>query len=271
MADTLSTTPKLLITNIAKKVETTPKIFIANNSKSVETKPVLFIATVPFSVTITINGDSKRNVYVDETILADTEREVTDGISTVTLQTDTKRTVFTECTINADTSRTVKTFSYLYFNTKRTVSNVDKKQPSITDKYHNVFTLSPLVESDFSQGVILSGTYQIPTEHRIFNETNVTTYIITGLEVEAFNVAQWIDSVDNFDEIVNFENKNITKCVNASAYIRTSNDGITFGNWQKLFDGAQYQGKYYDFRLELSTTYKYITPVVKLFGYIVHR
>ena len=249
---------------------TTPKLFITTVPQETSVTPKLFITTVPYSTTVTINSDTKRSVYIEETTEFDTEREVTDGVTTVTLQTDTKRKVFVEYTINADTSRTVKTYSYLYFNTERTVVNASKVEPSITNTYHNVLTLAPLYGTDFSKGVKSEGTYQIPAEHQIINNAGSMAYIDVDIDAETFNVSQWIDSVSDFDDIINFDGGDMGDCVTITPYVRTSDDGTTFGNWQYLYSGSQYKGKYYDFKLKLSTTNYNITPVVKKFGYTVH-
>lgn len=253
--DELTITPKLLVTTVPQEASVTPK---------------LFVTTVPYSTTVTVNSDTKRSVYIEETTEFDTEREVTDGVSTVTLRTDTKRKVFVEYIINADTSRTIKTYSYLYFNTERTVVNASKVEPSVTNTYHNVLTLAPLYGTDFSKGVKSEGTYQIPAEHQIINNAGSMAYIDVDIDAETFNVSQWIDSVRVFDDIINFDGGDVGNCVTITPYVRTSDDGTTFGNWQYLYSGSQYKGKYYDFKLKLSTTNYNITPVVKKFGYTVH-
>ena len=251
-------------------VTTTPKLFVTTVPQEVSVTPKLFVTTVPYSTTVTVNSDTKRSVHIEETTEFDTEREVTDGVSTVTLRTDTKRKVFVEYIINADTSRTIKTYSYLYFNTERTVSNASKVEPSITNTYHNVLTLAPLYGTDFSKGVKSEGTYQIPVEHQIINNAGSMAYIDVDIDAETFNVSQWIDSVRVFDDIINFDGGDVGNCVTITPYVRTSDDGTTFGNWQYLYSGSQYKGKYYDFKLKLSTTNYNITPVVKKFGYTVH-
>ena len=265
MATTASVTPKLFATTMPKGVTATLK---------------LFVTTIPFSANVSETFDTSRNVAKTETVLADTLREVTNGASTTVIEADTLRNVINEVTIEADTARKVKAYSFFYFSTLRAVINHDKQQKSIG---HDVLTLAPktLVDSitdfnsvvnfDFNGGINTSGEYQIPASHRIYNENDVLACVDIDIDAEAYNVNQWIDLAINFDSIQEFDGEDISSFVRVTPYIRLSSNGTTFNNWQKVISGAQYKGKYYDFKIALVTTDPNTTVLVRNFKYTVRQ
>ena len=265
---------------MATTASVTPQLFVTSTSKAITTTPVLFVTTVPWSASITTSFDTSRNVINEDVVLADTLREVTDGVSTTVIEADTKRNVIVEDEILADTAREVKTFSYLYFSTLRNVVNDSKRQKAIE---HDVLTLAPktsldnvanvdsIVNFDFNGGINLTGEYQIPASHRIYNESGDLACVDVDVDAEAYNINQWIDLAVDFDSIQDFDGEDIASYVKVTPYLRTSSDGTTFNNWQKGISGAQYKGKYYDFKLALVTTDPNTTVLVRNFKYTIRQ
>lgn len=256
----------------------TPTLFVTNTSAIAITTPKVFVTTIPWSASITTSFDTARNVIKEETILADTLREVTDGVSTVVVEADTARNVIKEYTLDFDTSREVKTYTFLYFSTLRAVINPDKQQKSMG---HDVLTLAPktqvdsitdfnsVVNFDFNGGINTSGEYQIPVSHRIYNENDVLACVDIDIDAEAYNVNQWLDLAINFDSIQDFDGEDISSFISVTPYMRTFIEGSGYGNWQRIISGAQYKGIYFDFKLELSTTDENTTVLVRNFKYTV--
>ena len=123
---------------------------------------------------------------------------------------------------------------------------------------------------DFNGGVNLQGSYQIPANHRIYNDDNVLAYVVTDINAEAYNINQRFDWIADFDSVSDLDGSNIGAKVQAVPYVRLSDDNITYGDWNRLVNGAQYKAKYYDFKLVLNTTDSNVTIVVKKFGYTVY-
>ena len=256
----------------------TPTLLVTSTSKEVTVAPVLFVTTVPWSTNLSATFDTSRNVATTETILADTLRETTDGSTTILFDADTARNVYNQYTYTFDTAREVKVYTYLFGSTLRNVINDSKRQKSLGS---NVLTLAPktkidsvsnvdsIVNFDFNGGINTSGTYHIPASHRIYNENNNSVCVDVGIDAEVFNINQWIDLAANFDSIKDFDCENISSFVSVTPYMRTSNDGTTYGNWQNIVSGAQYRAKYFDFKIELSTTDSNTTVLVNNFKYTV--
>jgi hypothetical protein len=145
----------------------------------------------------------------------------------------------------------------------------------------NVLTLKPktnldsstdfdsIVNFDFNGGLNMQGTYQIPSMNRIYNATGALSYVNVDIEAEAYNINQQIDTATDFDSIQSSDNIGVN--VNVTPYLRLSDDGTTFSNWQVALSGTQYKAKYYDFKIELSTIDPNTTVIVKKFGYSVYR
>lgn len=255
-----------------------PIVFVTNTQKIVEVKPVVFVTTVPFSVNVTLTVDTARNIVATDTIEADTLREVTDGASSATIFADTVRNILQTNTIEADTAREVKSYTVITASTLRNVLNADKQQSVIG---HNVLTLAPktqvdsivdfdlVVNFDFNGGINVSGEYQIPSSHRIYNEGGALACVDVSVDAEVYNLNQWIDMAVNFDGIKDFDGEDISSFVSVTPYMRTYIDGIGYGNWQKIISGAQYMGTYFDFKLALSTKDENTTVLVHNFAYTV--
>jgi hypothetical protein len=258
--------------------EVTPKLFVTSISKELTTTPKLLVTTIPFQINITNTFDTSRNVVKAVTIEADTSREISDG-TPIFLTADTKRSLSNVVTVNADTSRTIKSFTYVFASTLRMVLNEDKVQSSIG---HNVLTLEPKTKVDsittfdtvqnfdFNGGIELSGEYQIPASHRIYNENGTLAYVDMDIDAKAYNINQWLDFAMDFDTIMDFDGENIGAFITVTPYLRLSEDGVTFGDWQRLINGAQYKANYYDFKINLSTIDANTTVVVNKFGYTIH-
>jgi hypothetical protein len=145
----------------------------------------------------------------------------------------------------------------------------------------NVLTLKPktnldsstdfdsIVNFDFNGGLNMQGIYQIPSVNRIYNATGALSYVNVDIEAEAYNINQQIDTATDFDSIQSSGNIGVN--VNVTPYLRLSDDGTTFSNWQVALSGTQYKAKYYDFKIELSTTDPNTTVIVKKFGYSIYR
>lgn len=266
--------------SVITSASVTPVLFITSTSAVASATPKLFVTTVPWSASITTSFDTSRNIINEETILADTLREVTDGVTTTVIEADTKRNVIVEDEILADTSREVKVYTYLSFSTLRNVVNDSKRQKAIE---HDVLTLAPktnldsvanvdsIINFDFNGGLNLAGEYQIPTSHRIYNESGDLACVDVDVDAEAYNINQWIDLAENFDGIQDFDGEDISSFVRVTPYIRLSSDGTTYNAWQKVISGAQYKGKYYDFKLALVTTDPNTTVFVRNFKYTVRQ
>jgi hypothetical protein len=115
----------------------------------------------------------------------------------------------------------------------------------------------------------MQGTYQVPSVNRIYNATGALSYVNVDIEAEAYNINQQIDTATDFDSIQSSGNIGVN--VNVTPYLRLSDDGTTFSNWQVALSGTQYKAKYYDFKIELSTTDPNTTVIVKKFGYSIYR
>ena len=266
--------------SVITSASVTPVLFITSTSAVASVTPTLFVTTVPWSTNVTTSFDTSRNIINEDTILADTLREVTDGITTAVIEADTKRNIIVETEILADTSREVKTHTLLSFSTLRNVINNTKQQKAIE---HDVLTLAPktnldsvanvdsIVNFDFNGGIYLTGEYQIPASHRIYNESGDLACVDVDVDAEIFNVNQWIDLAIDFDSIQDFDGEDIASYVKVTPYLRTSSDGTTFNNWQKVISGAQYKGKYYDFKIALVTTDPNTTVLVRNFKYTVRQ
>ena len=266
--------------SLVGSVSITPTLFVTNVSSKVLVTPSLLVTTVPFTANVTINCDTQRSIINEVSIRADTLREIVDGTIVINLQADTARALANYVTINADTKRELKTYSYLYFSTSRLVSNPNKQQKNIGE---NVLTLKPvtmiddaidfdsIINFDFNGGINVTGEYEIPSSHIINNANNKFAYVNVDIDAEPYNINQWIDYTRNFDTIKNFDGENLGKNVKVTPYMRTSDNGVTYGDWKVLISGTQYQAKYYDFKLRLSTSDENTTVIVKKFGFTVYE
>lgn len=258
----------------------TPILFVTDVSSKIAVTPSLFVTTVPFTANVTINCDTQRSIINEVSIRADTLREIVDGTIVINLQADTARALANYVTINADTKREIKTYSYLYFSTSRLVSNQNKQQKNIGK---NILTLKPvtmidnaidfdsIVNFDFNGGINTTGEYNVPSNHIINNTNNNFAYVNVDIDAEPYNINQWIDYTRNFDTIKNFDGENLGKNVKVTPYMRTSDNGVTYGDWKVLISGTQYQAKYYDFKLRLSTSDENTTVIVRKFGFTVYE
>jgi hypothetical protein len=256
-----------------------PKLFLLSTPNDLVVTPKIFVSTIPFQINLTSTFETKRNVVVTETVEADTSREISDGAQIVLISADTKRLVSNNYTTYFDTSRITKAYTIISASTLRTVVNPAKAQSAIG---HNVLMLKPKTQIDnvdsfdtiqnfdFNGGIYTSGEYQIPSNHRIYNESGNLVYVDIDIDADAYNINQWIDFAIDFDTISNFDGANIGTLVNVTPYLRTSNDGTVYEDWRKAVSGAQYQAKYFDFKLKLETTDSNVNVIVSKFKYTVY-
>jgi hypothetical protein len=264
--------------NIGNSLGFIPHLFVTNVSKYESFIPKLLVTTIPFQINLTNTYDTSRTVVKTVTIEADTSREISDG-TPIFLTADTKRSLSNNVTIGFDTARTIKAYTHIFASTLRMVLNEDKVQSPIG---HNVLTLEPKTKVDsittfdtvqnfdFNGGIEMSGEYQIPASHRIYNENGTLAYVDMDIDAKAYNINQWLDFAVNFDTIMDFDGENIGAFITVTPYLRLSEDGVTFGDWQRLINGAQYKANYYDFKINLSTIDANTTVVVNKFGYTIH-
>ena len=233
------------------------------------------------SIVLTIiNADTSRKTYNEITIEADTSREIVSSVYPVTITADTSRRTYVDETITVDTSRDVIYYERVLFDTKRSVFNSSIAPTGIGK---NVLTLKPkrnldsvvnfdlITNFDFNGGINTQGTYQIPSEHRIYNESGELSYVNVDIDAEAYDINQFIDLVANFDSIEDFDGSNIGAKVRVIPYLRLSDDGVNYGNWQTALSGTQYKAKYYDFKLDLKSNDPNVTVVVNKFNFSVYR